>query len=267
MELTGLKKKVHDFWTEQPCGSSTSDAEAGSRRFFDEVEEFRYRDEPEIFSFAQFSRFKEKKVLEVGVGQGTDFVQWVRSGADATGVDLTEAAIDIVKRRLSCYGLPAADLRVADCEHLPFPDGSFDLVYSWGVIMHTPNTARALDEIVRVLRPGGIGKIMVYNRRSLGTIYLWIKHALLRLRPWRSFSWCIFHHQESEGTKAFTRTEVEAMLRRRGVSLQRMETILTGFDSLRDSKKPLVRLFGRIAGLLLGRRSRGWHLVFEFQKP
>lgn len=156
-----LKARVHDYWNEAACGSTTTSKTKFSREYFDEIEAHRYRVEPEILSFADFPTARGKKVLEVGVGAGTDFLQWVKAGAHAHGVDLTSEAVDHVTARLDAYGLRAEDVRVADCESLPFEDDSFDLVYSWGVIHHTPDTHRALAEIVRVCRPGGTCKVMV----------------------------------------------------------------------------------------------------------
>ena len=95
-------------------------------------EGFRYQIEPEIFAFAQFTRYRGQRLLEVGIGAGTDFLQWVRAGAKAHGVDLSREAVDHVKHRLQVYGLSAEDVRVADAENLPYEDNTFDVVYSWG---------------------------------------------------------------------------------------------------------------------------------------
>ena len=104
------------------------------------------------------------------------------AGAEATGVDLTEAAVEAVRERLALEGLEA-ELRVADAESLPFGDGEFDLVYSWGVIHHTPDTERALAEVRRVLRPGGEARIMLYSRRSWVALGVWLRYGVLRGRP------------------------------------------------------------------------------------
>src|ERR671931_284854 len=126
----GSTQAVHDYWQARPCGSSLTQAEPGSKEFFDEIEEARYRLEPFIPDFAEFERWRGQCVLEIGVGLGTDFVRFARAGARLSGVDLTEASIELVRRRLALEGL-AADLGVADAEALPYADKSFDLVYSW----------------------------------------------------------------------------------------------------------------------------------------
>jgi ubiquinone/menaquinone biosynthesis C-methylase UbiE len=260
------KRQVEQYWNESPCGSTDVAAAPNSREYFDEIEARRYALEPEIFAFAQFSRHRGERVLEIGTGLGTDFIQWVRSGAEAYGVDLTSAAIEALRRRLDIYGLRAADIRVADCESLPFTDGCFDLVYAWGVIMHTPDTERALDEIVRVTRLGGRCKIMVYNRHSLASFHLWLRNALLRGRPWRSLSWCLAKYQESPGTKAFTEAEIRRLLERRAVRIVRVKKYRTYPDTLEQSAKPMVRAYGRIISSFVPGERWGWFLTIELER-
>jgi SAM-dependent methyltransferase len=108
---------------------------------------------------------KDLAVLEVGCGLGTDGAQFAKAGARYTGIDLTDAAVELAKRRFELFDLPGT-FRVADAERLDFPDSSFDLVYSHGVLHHTPDTAAAIREIHRVLRPGGKAVVMLYHRDS-----------------------------------------------------------------------------------------------------
>jgi ubiquinone/menaquinone biosynthesis C-methylase UbiE len=216
---TDDKRAVHEYWNSHPCEAPRNPRlKRFSREYFEAIEAARYDRHPAIMAFAQFPRYHGRRVLEVGVGVGTDFVQWVRCGADAYGVDLTREAIAHVEHRLAVYGLHACEVRIADCEDLPYRDDSFDLVYSWGVIHHTPNVCRALEEIVRVCRPGGICKLMVYNRHSLAAFYVWVRRALLSGHPWYSFSRCIACYVESPGTKAFSYREIREMLSRLPVS-------------------------------------------------
>jgi len=259
-----LKELVHDHWNAQACGAQVSGSPKFSKAYFEEIDALRYRIEPEIFSFAQFTRHHGERVLEAGVGAGSDFMQWVRAGALAYGVDLTPEAIEHVRNRLAVYGLEAQELRVADCEALPFADDSFDLVYSWGVIHHTPNTAQALSEMVRVLRPGGLCKLMVYNRRSLTAFYVWIKWALLRGRPWKSIRWCFYHCVESPGTKAFSRREIEQMLSRLPIEGVQIQPILTHQDRLREHNAWLQRA-ARLLAALRGDRA-GFYMTIVFKK-
>jgi ubiquinone/menaquinone biosynthesis C-methylase UbiE len=160
-----LKERVRAFWQENPCGTKFADAPPGSRRFYELVEEHRYKKEWHIPEAAQFARAKDLAVLEVGCGLGTDGAQFAKAGARYTGIDLTDAAVELAKRRFELFDLPGT-FRVTDAERLDFPDNSFDLVYSHGVLHHTPDTTAAIREIHRVLRPGGKAVVMLYHRDS-----------------------------------------------------------------------------------------------------
>jgi SAM-dependent methyltransferase len=160
-----LKERVRAFWQQNPCGSKFADAPPGSRRFYELVEEHRYKKEWHIPAAAGFAQSKNLNVLEVGCGLGTDGAQFAKAGAKYTGIDLTDAAVGLAKRRFELFDLPGS-FRVADAERLSFANNSFDIVYSHGVLHHTPNTAAAVQEIHRVLRPGGKAVVMLYHRDS-----------------------------------------------------------------------------------------------------
>jgi SAM-dependent methyltransferase len=160
-----LKERVRAFWQANPCGVKFADAEPGSRRFYELVEAYRYAKEWHIPAAADFAGARGLKVLEIGCGLGTDGAQFAKAGADYTGVDLTEAAVELARQRFALFNLPGK-FQTADAEHLDFADDSFDLVYSHGVLHHTPDTAGAIREIHRVLRPGGRAIVMLYHRNS-----------------------------------------------------------------------------------------------------
>lgn len=160
-----LKDRVRAFWQANPCGTKFTDAEEGSRLFFERVEEHRYRTEWHIPAAADFAGSRGKRVLEIGCGLGTDGAQFAKAGAIYTGVDLTDAAVGLARRRFELDGLPG-EFRVADAENLDFAGETFDIVYSHGVLHHTPDTARAIGEAHRVLRPGGRAVVMLYHRDS-----------------------------------------------------------------------------------------------------
>jgi ubiquinone/menaquinone biosynthesis C-methylase UbiE len=265
MNQAVIKREVRDYWDAQPCGTQFSENVKYSQQYFDDIENFRYNIEPEIFSFAQFTRFHAKKVLEVGVGAGTDFLQWVRAGAQAYGVDATSEGIKHVLRRLDTYNLTASEVRIADCEALPYEDNTFDLVYSWGVIHHTPNTMAAMHELIRVCKPGGICKVMIYHRHSLLAYFFWMKYALLRGKPWKSLKWCLYNHMESLGTKAYTTREVYEMLADQPVDSVDIRPKLTYYDQL-VRFNPILRTIAKICSWALGGNRVGWFLTIQLIK-
>jgi ubiquinone/menaquinone biosynthesis C-methylase UbiE len=177
---------------------------------FERIELERYALEPYIPVFAQFCSGRGKNVLEVGIGVGTDFVNWVRNGAKAWGVDLTREAVSLTAKRLQLESLSAHVLQ-ADAENLPFPSNYFDIVYSYGALHHSPDTARAVTEVYRVLKTDGEARIMVYHLGGVVCWLVWIIHCLLGLHPWRSRRWAVSQYLESPGTKAYSVREARAL--------------------------------------------------------
>ncbi len=258
-EQDKLKDQVRDFWNEQSCDTQVAKASKFSHDYFEEIERFRYFDQPFIHSFAQFSRYHGKRVVEVGFGAGTDFIGWLRAGARASGIDLTQEALDSLRQRIAVYRLPEPEtIQVGDAENLPFDSNQFDLGYSFGVLHHTPNTEKAVAELIRVVRPGGEIKMMLYNRHSIYAVNLWIKHALLRGQPWKSLRGVLWHNMESVGTKGYTRSELERLLSSLPLEQIQIHTEITAADYLSASAFPPLNLFFRTCLRLAGSRF-GWH--------
>lgn len=266
MDHEKLKQRVYQYWNKASCGTEFIHEQKFSPAYFQAIEDFRYHVEPEIHAFAQFTLFNKKKILEVGVGAGTDFVQWVRAGAFAHGIDLTNEAIDNTRYRLTLADLTAQELRVADAEALPYADNSFDLVYSWGVIHHSPNTQTCLEEMIRVTNPGGTIKVMIYNRYSLFAFYRYISAALLRGKPFKKLGTVLYQHQESPGTKAYTFKEVRAMLATYPVTITQLKATVTQHDLLYYKKSHLVRWIAYVAACILGWNRAGWFMTLEVKK-
>ena len=196
------KSEVRDFWNDAACGEKLLLPSFDIAGFKAQAAE-RYRLEPYILPFADFGEAKGRKVLEIGLGLGADHECFARAGADLHGIDLTPRAVEITRRRLEMQGLKS-ELRVGDAEALPYADRSFDLVYSWGVIHHSPNTAQAAREILRVLKPGGSFRVMVYHTWSLVGLMLWLRYGLGRGKPLTSRAKIYSTYLESPGTKAYT---------------------------------------------------------------
>lgn len=217
MAIHDMKTDVREFWDASSCGEVYAQG-LDDEQFFGKHAEARYRLEPYIRSFARFEEGHDQDVLEIGVGMGADHLEWARSGPRRlVGVDLTPRAVTWTKQRLEAYGL-ASDLREADAEHLPFPDGSFDIVYSWGVLHHSPDTAQALREAHRVLRPGGTLRAMIYHRPSIVGLMLWARYGLATGHPACSLTDIYAGHLESPGTKGYRVGEARHLLAPFGAS-------------------------------------------------
>jgi ubiquinone/menaquinone biosynthesis C-methylase UbiE len=165
-EAEHLKSEVKLYWNADPCGTQFTNLERGSSVFYDEVERYRYLHNPFMLQACKFSQCSGKKLLEIGSGLGTDSVQFARSGAHVTCLDLTPESIALAKKHFEIRGLEG-EFVVGDAENLPFPDNIFDIVYSFGVLHHTPDTPKAIQEVYRVLKPGGEAIIMLYHKNSL----------------------------------------------------------------------------------------------------
>lgn len=228
-----LKSLVKAHWENETCGVRYSHAE-NRKLYFQEISENRYSLEPYIQPFAAFAQAKDRTVLEIGVGAGADFQNWCTYAAHATGIDLTEAAIALTQERLQLNGVPQQSytLKVSDAENLPFPDNSFDLVYSWGVLHHSPDTYRAFQEALRVLKPGGQIKAMIYHVPSWTAFLLYLQSALLRGHYNQSLTDVVFSHLESPGTKAYTTQETNTFLSKVGYTGIRLSTKLGPGDLL-----------------------------------
>jgi ubiquinone/menaquinone biosynthesis C-methylase UbiE len=262
-----IKRRTREQWSADPCGAVYGDGYSiGTREFFDSVERHRYHVyAPWMREVMEFDGFAGRDLVEIGCGMGSDLLQFARGGARVTGVDYTPRSIEIARRRFAVYGLEGAFL-VGDAERLPFPDASFDVVYSNGVLHHTPNTQGAIDEVHRILRPGGVAKVMLYHRRSL---YYWgsiiLKHGIVRGELARSTPEEIMgRHVEYSETgaeplvRAYTRDEVERMF-------ARFATRRTDVRQLTREELRLPRAVPDAFVDALGRRW-GWNVVVTAQK-
>jgi ubiquinone/menaquinone biosynthesis C-methylase UbiE len=228
MNDTYQKQEVHAFWNEASCGEALY-LDGNDREGFASQLNRRYELEPYILDFAQFEEVRGRKVLEIGVGLGADHQKFSEAGAELYGIDLTERAVTHTRNRLACLGLKSR-LEVGDAENLAFDDESFDLVYSWGVLHHSPDTPRAISEVWRVLKRGGTCKIMIYHKWSMVGLLLWLRYAVLTLRLFTSLKAIYARHLESPGTKAYSISEAAAMFE--AFSEVRTHTVLTHGDLL-----------------------------------
>lgn len=159
---------VRKYWDARPCNLRHSKEEVGSKLYFDQVEARKYFVEPHIPAFAAFDQWTAKDVLEVGCGIGTDSVNFAKAGANLTAVELSEKSLELAKQRFEVFGLQA-NFHHVNAEQLTSVLGTekkYDLVYSFGVIHHSPNPAKIIQEIKKVIKPGGELRMMLYAKYS-----------------------------------------------------------------------------------------------------
>jgi ubiquinone/menaquinone biosynthesis C-methylase UbiE len=263
-----VKNKVRRFWNSSPCGTYLAKHKEGTLGYYKEIDRLRYNQMPYAYSYlpkvAGFADYKGKMVLEIGCGVGTDLSQFARNGATVTGVDLTPKGIELAKKRFKVMGLRGT-LLVADAEDLPFPDNSFDMVYSFGVLHHTPDTQKAINEAHRVLKPRGRAVIMLYHKTS----FEYLTHIVRKIINPSRWGWSLDKaisyqtemNKDPKGptnplTKTYTQKEAKALFKR-------FRVVRTSIYWLR------IPVFARvIPGFMTYIPSRcfGWHVIIKAVK-
>jgi 2-polyprenyl-3-methyl-5-hydroxy-6-metoxy-1,4-benzoquinol methylase len=171
-------EQVREYWDRRPCNIRHSSKPVGTREYFDEVEARKYFVEPHIPDFAQFERWRGKRVLEIGCGIGTDSINFARAGADLTVIELSRRSFEICKKRFEVYGLNA-NFYCGSAEELSsfVPVQPYDLIYSFGVIHHTPNPDKVIEEIIKYCNPETEVRIMLYSKWSWKVFWIIITHG------------------------------------------------------------------------------------------
>jgi SAM-dependent methyltransferase len=210
-----LLRAVKAYWNRRPCNIRHSTAPVGTRDYFDEVEARKYFVEPHIPAFAQFERWKGKRVLEIGCGIGTAAVGFARAGADLTAVDLSEDSLALCRRRLEVYNLKA-HLYCANAEELikAVPSEPYDLIYSFGVIHHTPYPDRVIESLRHYCGPHTELRIMLYAKWSWKV--LWIVFTYGYGAFWRVRELVARYSEAEIGcpvTYVYSKAEAKALLR------------------------------------------------------
>jgi 2-polyprenyl-3-methyl-5-hydroxy-6-metoxy-1,4-benzoquinol methylase len=212
--------EVRQYWDRRPCNIRHSPQPVGTRAYFDEVEARKYFVEPHIPRFAEFERWRGKRVLEIGCGIGTDTVNFARHGAEVTAVDLSANSLEVARKRVDVHGL-ADRVRFfsGSAEELTsfVPKQTYDLIYSFGVIHHTPHPERVLTEARKYAAPGCALKIMVYHRWSWKV--LWIVLGYGKGRFWRTAELVARNSEAQSGcpvTYTYSRYEARRLLESRG---------------------------------------------------
>jgi ubiquinone/menaquinone biosynthesis C-methylase UbiE len=204
-------KEVRDFWNSRPCNIRHSNAPVGSKQYFDEVEERKYFVEPHIPTFADFASWNGKRVLEIGCGIGTDAINFAKHGGIYTGVELSSESLKLARSRFEVFGL-SGRLLEGDAEIIDelLVGETFDLIYSFGVLHHTPSLPKALNAIAKLMHSTTIFKMMVYAENS------W-KSAMIAAgldQPEAQFGCPI--------ANTYTKHEIEAILNEAGLSVEKI---------------------------------------------
>lgn len=212
--------EVRSYWDRRPCNIRHSPKPVGTREYFDEVEARKYFVEPHIPRFAQFERWRGKKVLEIGCGIGTDTVNFARNGANVTAVDLSPQSMELARKRVEVYGLrDQVRFYSGSAEELSsfVPVETYDLIYSFGVIHHTPHPERVMDQLRHYARPGTTIKLMVYYRRSWKVF--WVLMGYGKGQFWRLKQLVAEHSEAQTGcpvTYTYTREEGRQLIESSG---------------------------------------------------
>jgi ubiquinone/menaquinone biosynthesis C-methylase UbiE len=158
-------EEIKQFWNENPVGSNFITYQEG-KKFYEDYDDFRYKTEGHIIDELNKINLHNKKTLEIGLGQGADSMQLIDRGAVYYGIDLTDESVRRVKERFSLFNKTYQEISVANAENIPYRDNFFDVIYTHGVIHHSPSIQKITEEIYRVLKPGGQAVIMLYHKNS-----------------------------------------------------------------------------------------------------
>jgi len=178
-----ILKKVKDYWNKQPCNIRFSKKKLFSKQYFNEVRSKKYFVEKHIINFAEFKKYKKKNVLEIGCGIGTDGIEFIKNKANYVGVDYSEKSVNILKERIRVFNLEKNNPKVfvdnaENLNEVKKLKTKFDLIYSFGVIHHTPNMKKCFDSIYDIASKKTEIKIMLYAKNSY-------KNMLLNATPYR----------------------------------------------------------------------------------
>jgi ubiquinone/menaquinone biosynthesis C-methylase UbiE len=219
--------RVRDYWNARPCNIRHSTAPIGTREYFDQVEARKYFVEYHIPAFADFHRWRGKKVLEIGCGIGTDTINFARAGAQVTTVDLSDKSMDLAPQRAVVFGL---EDRIRFCagnaEQLRscVPVEPYDLIYYFGVIHNTPHPGAVLAQLRQCARPGTVIKVMIYHRRSYKVG--WILLAEGKGQFWKLPEFVAKNSEAQTGcpvTYTYTRSEGRRLLEEHGFRVRDVE--------------------------------------------
>jgi len=219
--------EVADYWNRRPCNIKHSNKPLETKEYFDEVEKRKHFVEPHILEFADFPSVKGKKVLEIGCGIGTATVKFAEAGAKkVTAVDLSEKSLAIAKKRAEIYELENVEFYHANAEELSktVPMDKYDLIYSFGVIHHTPHPENVLKELHSYLSPNGQLKVMVYYRYSWKALWILLKYG--KGQFWKWAQWVATYSEAQTGcpvTYTYSKSGAKALFASHGFQIEKSQ--------------------------------------------
>lgn len=254
-----LEQRIQDYWNAQPCNIRHSDSDNDSLEFFRAVSARRYLVEPHIAEFAGFYLWQGQQVLEIGTGIGTDAAEFARNGADYYGIDYSSASLELARQRFNLETLDGTFItgdasEVAVYEELP----PMDLVYSYGVLHHFPAVDRMIDQVYRILKPGGEFRFMVYAKNS------W-KQAMINrgLDQFEAQAGCPY-------AKSYTKQEIYSLLgnRFRVERLRQDHCFMYNVEAYKQGRYELEPWFAAMPAAMQEavREYLGWHLLVKARR-
>ena len=177
-----INKISRRYWNKQPCNIKHSKRKFLSKEYFKEISKKRYFVEPHIKDFAQFSKWKNKNVLEIGFGIGTDAIEFLKSGANYYGIELSNKSFDITNKRVKLFNYSHKTKLINDeAENLTKyfnSKSNIHLIYSFGVLHHSSSLKKCLSTIYKIMNKNTLCKIMLYAKNSYK--YFLMKDNLIR---------------------------------------------------------------------------------------
>jgi 2-polyprenyl-3-methyl-5-hydroxy-6-metoxy-1,4-benzoquinol methylase len=221
-DIEKLQSGNRQWWTDHTMSYDWKDKIASERfgeAWFTEIDRrfvhgarlFGHGKEP-FDKIIPFEQLKGRDVLEIGCGMGLHAELLSRAGAILTTIDISDTSVEATKRRMALRHL-TANIERMDARDLKFGNGSFDFVWSWGVIHHSAETARIISEIHRVLRPGGEVRIMVYNLGGMSAYGTIVRDYLFGFWRGRSLDECLWNRSDGYLARHYTRDVLADVLR------------------------------------------------------
>ncbi|MFQ5709113.1 MAG: class I SAM-dependent methyltransferase [bacterium] len=245
-----LLESIRQYWNEHIHDLEIAKHPVGTKGFFEDLDEYRFDKLRYLPSVVHFDGYAGKKLLEVGCGVGIDLLRFAKGGAQVTGVDLAEQSIELARKNFELHD-QKGEFVLGNGENLEFEDNTFDVVYAHGVIQYTANGQAMVDELHRVVKPGGEVIMMVYNRKS------WLNFLSVTLGV-------ALEHEDAPVLKKYTIAEFRALLRK----FQKVQTLPERFPVKSRLQKGVKAMF--FNGMFVPTfnlipkfvtRSTGWHIM------